>query len=183
MTPNLKFLSLDGCRFHFKPGSSTTLRPDHSILLPKLSTLWLDGMGGLAGLNTMFQVLDVPDLRVLSFSTYSNRLSATIDWNAVCRCSALRSLTLTGFSSELLMGLLLHIDVLVQLKLISLDPNRYSTPDDFVRQLARRLLETSNCPMLVNLNIFFPLHKDSMGIIEELRGARLSLRVYTGGQK
>ncbi|KAG8714980.1 hypothetical protein FRC08_011172 [Ceratobasidium sp. 394] len=178
LTPNLETLSLGGCRFQFEPGSSSIPRPKHSILLSKLSTLRLDGTGGLGGLNTMFQALDMPNLRVLSFSTYSNRLSATIDWNAVRRCNALQSLTLAGLSSECLMGLLSHIDVLVQLELISLYPSRYSTPDDFVRQLARRLLETSNCPMLVDLNICFPLHKGSMGIIEELGGARPSLWVY-----
>ncbi|KAG8714983.1 hypothetical protein FRC08_011175 [Ceratobasidium sp. 394] len=178
LAPNLKTLSLNGCRFWFKLDTeSGTWGPTHSISLPRLGALLLDAAGGV---NIIFQKLNMPNLRILNFSTHSNYPSwqASIDWNAICRCSALRSLTLTGFSSELLLELLSHIGGLAQLESIALHPSLYSAPDDFAEQLARRLLDTSQCPMLVDLSLFFSLHRDSLVIIGELRRTRPLLRVY-----
>ncbi|KAG9092679.1 hypothetical protein FS749_015524 [Ceratobasidium sp. UAMH 11750] len=178
LAPNLTSLSLGGSRLRTRPGSTTsTPRSGHSISLPKLNDLTLHSTRGVAGLNVMFQTLNMPNLRFLSFTALVNRQWAGIDWNAICHCHRLRYLRLAGLTSEALMGLLSHIDMLAQLQALILSPGR-PAPDEFARQLARRLLDTSHCPGLLDLSMYFPLDNGSMGIIEELRSARPSLTVY-----
>ncbi|KAG9080951.1 hypothetical protein FS749_007846 [Ceratobasidium sp. UAMH 11750] len=178
LAPNLTYLPPDGPWPRPGPDASTpTPRSRHSILLPKLDRLTLHNTGGVAGLNITFQMLNMPNLRHLRFAANSNSHWTGIDWNAICHCRGMQYLQLGGLTSEALMGLLSHIDMLAQLQALILFPGQ-PPPDEFARQLARRLLETSQCPKLLDLNMPFPLDNRSMEIIEELRGARPSLSIY-----
>ncbi|KAG8712719.1 hypothetical protein FRC08_014170 [Ceratobasidium sp. 394] len=178
LAPNLTYLSLHGSQLQHRPNTGTsTPRSRYSILLPKLDTLHLCGAGGVAGLNVTFQTLNMPNLRFLDLTANGSHRWADIDWNAICHCRGLKRLRLTGLSSEALIGLLSHIGRLTALQSFMLFPGQ-STSDEFARQLAGWLLETSHCPTLLDLSIFFPLDSGSMGIIGELRGVRPSLEVY-----
>ncbi|KAG8718760.1 hypothetical protein FRC08_004426 [Ceratobasidium sp. 394] len=175
---NLTYLSLNGSRFRHRNGTGmSTPRSRHSILLPKLDTLDLCGTGGVTGLNVTFQTLNMPNLRFLNFTANGIHRWADIDWDAICHCHRLEHLHPNGLPSEALIGLLSHIENLPNLRLFVLYSGE-STSGEFARQLVGWLLETSHCPMLRNLSIFFPLDSESMGIIEELRGVRPSLKVY-----
>ncbi|KAG8792583.1 hypothetical protein FRC12_005634 [Ceratobasidium sp. 428] len=174
LTPNLVLLSLEECRLQSRSNITITSRPRHSVPLANLRTLKLCDIKGPVELNTMFQVLNMPNLQYLIFSLHDTRL----DWSAIRHCRTLQYLYLKGFTSEHLAGLLPHIDALGQLEQFILHPGYLTTPHDFVDQLARKLLETPDCPRLKDLKIRFPLNSQVMETITELTCARPSLIIY-----
>ncbi|KAG9087020.1 hypothetical protein FRC07_012932, partial [Ceratobasidium sp. 392] len=177
LASNLIYLSLHGCQLQSGFVTTATPRPRHSILLEKLHTLKLDNIEGTVELNMAFQTLDMPNLRVLTFSDDWSHHDANLDWKAICHCRALRSLRLTRFPTDTLAELLEHIDTLGQLERFMLYPGYAPSTDNFAEQFIHRLFETSYCPKLRDLDIFYSLNTESVESITELRSIRPSLDI------
>ncbi|KAG8741445.1 hypothetical protein FRC12_015670 [Ceratobasidium sp. 428] len=174
-TPNLKELSLAFCRLQSMSGATAAPRPRHSITLAKLESLAICGTEGIAGLNLLFRTLNMPKLWFLVLFVCSNRGWTGLDWEAICRSGAFRCLGLRGLPSQALAGLLAHINAQDRLICLQINGNSFTTPDEFMGQLAHRLLDATYCPRLLNLLVLFPLNIEYMEALKELKRARPSL--------
>ncbi|KAG8775896.1 hypothetical protein FRC12_001215 [Ceratobasidium sp. 428] len=176
LTPNLEKLILRHCYIGSTPNTATAARPRHSIVLANLWLLSLYDVEGVAGLNLLFRTLNMPNLGHLSFRTDSNCRWTRLDWEAICHCRALKDLSLQGFSSRALAGLLSRVELLNRLKSIDIRNTLLAIPDEFAVQLVHRLLvDVSCCPNLSALFVLFPLQSEHIGTVKELRRTRPTL--------
>ncbi|KAG8784554.1 hypothetical protein FRC12_018557 [Ceratobasidium sp. 428] len=177
LTPNLTYLAFGRCLLQALSDTTVAPRPRHSILLAELDTLTLSDAGLQVGLNLLFRMLDMPKLRSVSFCTHD----AVFDGLALIGMPSPHPYTFSSrpgrTSSEALAGLLSRINQLRQLSALLLFDCELPTPDEFVGRLARRLLETSCCPSIVTLGIYFPLGDESREFVKELKRTRPSMSI------
>ncbi|KAG9086711.1 hypothetical protein FS749_003434 [Ceratobasidium sp. UAMH 11750] len=181
LVPNLVKLSLDSCDIFLVPVPAE--RPKISIPLSKLEKLTLRKTRSLHSLNILFKTLEMPHIRTLKFGVGPTAWvfpPRAIDRGVVFRHHTLEKLELEGFSPEIMEDLVKHIDKLDNLKkleVLSDDPCDWV---DFPFDLANKLLWTSHCPVLQEVQLPWneQLDPDSWETLKNLKTDRPSLHIY-----
>ncbi|KAG9079544.1 hypothetical protein FRC06_007676, partial [Ceratobasidium sp. 370] len=168
IVPNLVRLSLDGCEFLASQCPPVT-HPERSILLSKLEKLSLQNAQSLYLMNILFQALEMPNLRKLKFG------AGPSTWN-----HTLEKLQPAGFTPEIMEDLVKHVDKLDNPKRLEILPDDFRERIDFPFEFANKLLDTSCCPMLQEVQLPWNRQIDpySWEALRDFKAERPSLHIY-----
>ncbi|KAG8737277.1 hypothetical protein FRC10_008382 [Ceratobasidium sp. 414] len=183
LVPNLVKLSLDSCEFYLESEYSPVTHQGHSVLLPQLEKLALRKAQSLYPLNGLFRALNMPNLRKFKFGAGSSAWvfpPRPIDWGIVFHNHTPEKLQLEGFNSKILADLVTHIDKLDKLKELEILPDGFREQVDFPFDFANKLLETSCCPMLKEMQLPWNRQLDAYSwvALKDLKAERPSLNIY-----